>query len=256
MSVKKAERKPKPQAPKASGKKPKAGRSRSAKERREPTAERRERARKVLAELKKLYPEAHCALIHRSALELLVATILSAQSTDATVNKVTPLLFGRYPDARALAGAESAELERLIHSTGFFRQKTKSIQGACRRLVEAYGGEVPGAMEDLLTLPGVARKTANVILGTWFSKNEGIVVDTHVGRLTHRLGLTWSSRDEKDAVAIEKDLMQLLPREEWTFFGHAMIWHGRQVCTARRPNWESCSMASFCPSAFRQRLPV
>ena len=204
----------------------------------------------MLAGLEKLYPEADCALTHGSALELLIATILSAQSTDANVNRVTPGLFARYPDAKALAGAAPADMERVIHSTGFFRQKTKSILGACRRIVEAYGGEVPDTMEDLMTLPGVARKTANVILGTWFEKNEGVVVDTHVGRLAHRLGLTWTSRNEKDAVRIEADLVQVVPRESWTFFGHAMIWHGRKVCTAKKPDCERCLLARDCPSAF------
>jgi endonuclease-3 len=216
---------------------------------REPAAERAARARRILAGLKRLYPDADCALEHRSALELLVATILSAQSTDATVNKVTPGLFRRYPDARALAAAEAAELEDVIHATGFFRQKTRSILGASRRLVEAYGGEVPGRMEDLLTLPGVARKTANVILGTWFKKNEGIVVDTHVGRLAHRLDLTWSSRGEKDAVRIERDLVEIVPRKDWTFFGHALILHGRRVCSARKPDCAGCALARHCPSA-------
>ena len=217
----------------------------------EPTPERMERARRTLEAFKRLYPDATCALLHASALELLVATILSAQSTDAGVNRVTPGLFRRWPDARALSGADPAEIEREIHSTGFFRQKTRSIQGACRRIVEVFGGDVPGTMEDLITLPGVARKTANVLLGTWFGKNEGVVVDTHVGRLSHRIGLTWSSKDEKDAVRIEEDLMKLIPREEWTFFGHAMILHGRRTCTARKPDCPGCALNDFCPSAFQ-----
>jgi endonuclease-3 len=217
----------------------------------EPTPERRARARRILAGLKKLYPDADCALQHHGALELLVATILSAQSTDTNVNKVTPGLFERYRSASAFAEADPSDLEREIHSTGFFRQKTKSIRGACRRICEAYGGSVPDTMEDLITLPGVARKTANVILGTWFKRNEGIVVDTHVGRLACRMGLTWSSRDEKDAVKIEEDLVRLIPREDWTFFGHAMIWHGRRVCSARKPDCAGCLVAKHCPSAFR-----
>ncbi len=221
-----------------------------ARSRKEPTPERRARARKVLGGLRNLYPSADCALCHQGPLELLVATILSAQCTDATVNKVTPELFKRYPTARHFAEAEAARIEEEIHSTGFFRQKTKSIQGACRRIVEAYGGEVPGSMEALLTLPGVARKTANVILGTWFKLNEGIVVDTHVGRLSQRMGLTWLAKDEKDAVRIENDLMQLIPREDWTFFGHAMIHHGRKVCTARNPDCTGCALNRVCPSAF------
>ncbi len=217
----------------------------------EPKPEQRSRARKILRGLKKHYPHAECALQHQNALGLLVATILSAQSTDSNVNKVTPVLFRRFPDASALAAAKSAALEEEIHSTGFFRQKAKSIQGACRRMVEAYSGKVPDTMENLLTLPGVARKTANVILGTWFKKNEGIVVDTHVGRLAHRMGLTWSSKGEKDAVRIEEDLMKVIPREEWTFFGHAMIHHGRRICSARKPNCSGCPFVKICPSAFR-----
>jgi endonuclease-3 len=215
-----------------------------------PTAAARARALRILAGLKGLYPDADCALIHGSALELLIATILSAQSTDVTVNKVTPGLYRLYRDAAAFAAADPRDLEREIHATGFFRQKTKSLLGACRRIVEAYAGKVPETMEDLLTLPGVARKTANVVLGTWFKKNEGLVVDTHVGRLAHRLGLTWSSRHEKDAVRIEADLVRLFPREEWTFLGHALIWHGRKVCTARKPNCAGCVLARDCPSAF------
>jgi endonuclease-3 len=216
----------------------------------EPTKERRLRAQKVLAGLEELTPDADCELRHRSALDLLVATILSAQSTDANVNKVTPVLFARYPDAGALARAEPPEIEEIVHSTGFFRQKTKSILGACRRIVEEFGGQVPDTMEGLVSLPGVARKTANVILGTWFKKNEGIVVDTHVGRLAHRLGLTWSSKGEKDALRIEADLMLLIPRDRWTFFGHAMILHGRRVCSARKPDCQGCLLAAACPSAF------
>ena len=208
------------------------------------------RADRILKGLKALYPDADCALLYSNSLHLLVATILSAQSTDSNVNKVTPGLFKRYPDARALADADPAELQKEIHSTGFFRQKTKSIQGASRRIVEVYGGKVPDTMDDLVTLPGVARKTANVILGTWFKKNEGIVVDTHVGRLAHRMGLTWSSKGEKDAVRIEADLMRLVPRDEWTFFGHAMILHGRRVCSAKKPNCAGCLLSKDCPSAF------
>lgn len=217
----------------------------------ESAASRQERAQAILAGLKTLYADADCALLHRNALELLVATILSAQSTDANVNRVTPLLFARYPDARSLAEAEVAELEKIIHSTGFFRQKSRSILGAARRIVEVYGGNVPDTLAELVTLPGVARKTANVILGTWFGKNEGMVVDTHIGRLARRLGLTWSSRDEKDAGKIELDLMQVVPQAEWTFFGHALIWHGRKVCAARKPNCAACTLTANCPSAFR-----
>ena len=216
-----------------------------------PTPGRKARARKVIAALKELYPEAVTALHHQNALELLVATILSAQSTDVNVNRISPGLFRKYPDARAFAQADLADLEKEIHSTGFFRQKAKSIQGACRRIVEAYGGEVPDTMEPLITLPGVARKTANVVLGSWFKKNEGVVVDTHVGRLSHRLGLTWSSKGEKDAVKIEQDLMKLVPRKDWTFFGHGLILHGRKVCTARKPKCAECALNKVCPSAFK-----
>lgn len=214
---------------------------------RESLADKTKRARKILAALRKLYPQADCALSYGDPLQLLIATILSAQSTDETVNKVTPMLFQRYPTARELAEAPPAEVERIIHSTGFFRQKTKSIQGACRNIVEEFGGKVPDTMEQLVTLPGVARKTANVVLGTAFGKNEGIVVDTHVGRLATRLGLTWSSKDGKDAVKIERDLIELFPQVEWTFLGHSLIWHGRRVCFARKPNCSGCTLAKNCP---------
>ncbi len=213
-------------------------------------AERKKRARKILAGLKKLYPEATCALVHRDPLQLLIATILSAQSTDVTVNKVTPVLFARFPMAKAIAGAPASEIEKIIHSTGFFRQKAKSIQGACRKIVEEFGGRVPDTMEQLVTLPGVARKTANVVLGTAFGKNEGVVVDTHVGRLAMRLALTTNGKDSKDAAKIERDLMELFPQTEWTFLGHALIWHGRRVCYARKPNCAACLLSKHCPSAF------
>lgn len=219
--------------------------------RKESFPQRKARARLILAELKKLYPNVHCALEHKSALHLLVATILSAQSTDETVNKVTPVLFGRYPTALDLSDADRAELEEMIHSTGFFRQKAKSVQGTCSMIVERFDGRVPDTMEELVQLPGVARKTANVVLGTWFGKNDGVVVDTHVGRLSERLGLTWTGRDGKDAVRIENDLMQLLPRKDWTFAAHALIWHGRKVCSARKPDCERCTLSELCPSAFR-----
>ncbi len=212
--------------------------------------DRKRRGARIIAALKKEYPEATCALHHGTALQLLISTILSAQSTDEMVNKVTPVLFARYPNAEALASAAPEEVERVIHQTGFFRQKTKSIIGACRKIVDEFGGKVPETMEQLIVLPGVARKTANVVLGTWFHKNEGVVVDTHVGRLAHRLGLTWTSRDEKDAVKIEQDLMQVLPREEWTYTAHALIWHGRRVCTARKPRCGQCRLNRLCPSAF------
>ncbi|GJQ26611.1 MAG: endonuclease III [Phycisphaerae bacterium] len=211
---------------------------------------RKKRATEITHRLHKLYPEADCALEHDSALKLLIATILSAQCTDERVNMVTPVLFARYPTARDLAAANQADVEAIIRSTGFFRNKAKNIIGAARVICERFAGEVPATMDELLTLPGVARKTANVLLGTWFKKNEGVVVDTHIGRLAHRLGLSWRSRDDKDAVKIEQDLMEVLPRKEWTFVGHALIWHGRKVCAARKPDCEQCTLADVCPSAF------
>ncbi len=217
---------------------------------RESLADRKRRARKIVAKLHQAYPDATCALHHQDAIELLIATILSAQSTDETVNKVTPEIWKKYPTARAIAEADPQDVEKLIYRTGFFRQKTKSIIGACRKIVEEFGGQVPGTMEELLQLPGVARKTANVVLGTWFGQNVGVVVDTHVGRLAHRLALTWTSKNEKDAAKIEQDLMQVLPQAEWTFTSHALIWHGRRVCTARKPLCEKCVLSKLCPSAF------
>ncbi|UCG32804.1 MAG: endonuclease III [Phycisphaerales bacterium] len=216
----------------------------------ESLAERKKRAGRIVAGLHKLYPDADCALEHKSALQLLVATILSAQSTDETVNKVTPILFARFPSAKALGGADREEVESIIYQTGFFRQKAKSIQNASAMIEERFSGQVPDTMDDLVQLPGVARKTANVILGTWFKKNEGVVVDTHVGRLAVRLGLAWTGRNEKDAVRIENDLMEILSRKEWTFAGHALIWHGRRVCSARKPDCQGCTLNKLCPSAF------
>ena len=175
----------------------------------------------------------------------MVATILSAQSTDVLVNRVTPEVFKRFPDPATMAQADSNELKRLVHSTGFFNNKTKSLLGATNRIVENYKSKVPDTMEDLLTLPGIARKTANVILGTWFRKNEGVVVDTHVHRLSHRLGLT----KQNDPVKIEQDLMALFPREEWTNLSHRLIQHGRQVCGARAPRCAICVLGpDVCPS--------
>lgn len=206
--------------------------------------------RTIVAELHRLYPEAECALTHGSAWELLVATILSAQCTDERVNLVTPQLFAKYPTIPALSKADPRDVEAVIRSTGFYRNKAKNLIGAARTIVSRFGGDVPGTMDELLQLPGVARKTANVLLGTWFKRNDGVVVDTHIGRLSHRLQLTWQSKDDKDAVRIEQDLMQVLPRAEWTFVGHALIWHGRKVCAARRPCCEACTLAEQCPAAF------
>ncbi|HEX4628511.1 MAG TPA: endonuclease III [Gemmatimonadales bacterium] len=216
-----------------------------ARTRRDTPAARRARTRRIIARLEREYPTATCALHHASALELLVATILSAQSTDARVNMVTPALFAKYRTAGDFAGADPAVLEREIHSTGFFRNKTKAIIGMAHALVERHGGAVPDTLEQLVELPGVGRKTANVVLGTWFGKNEGIVVDTHVQRLATLLGLT----RETDPVKIERDLMALVPRDKWTWWSHTLILHGRRVCIARRPKCEVCVLNRLCPSS-------
>jgi len=199
------------------------------------------RARRIVRGLRKLYSDADCALHHSNALELLVATILSAQCTDERVNQVTPQLFRRYTNAEAYAEADLAELEQRVRSTGFFRNKAKSIRGLGQALVEHHGGEVPDRMEQLVKLPGVGRKTANVLLGTWFGK-PAIPVDTHVTRLANRLELT----GERDAVRIEFALQELLPKKDWTFTSHALIWHGRRVCKARKPSCETCALARNC----------
>jgi endonuclease III len=190
-----------------------------------------------------LYPDADCELRWESPLQLLVATILAAQSTDVRVNQVTETLFVKYPTAADYAAADPAVFEQDIRSTGFYRNKTRLVLGAAQRLVEEYGGEVPDAMEDLVTLPGVARKTANVVLGTAFRKPLGVVVDTHVRRLAQRLGLS----SEKDPDKIENDLMQVLPRAEWIFVGHALTLHGRRVCNARKPRCAECDLVGVCP---------
>jgi endonuclease-3 len=202
----------------------------------------RQRARQIDKKLAELYPDAHCALHHKNALELLVATILSAQCTDVRVNIVTPALFERYPNAEAYANADIAELESMIQSTGFFRNKAKNIKACCEQLVKNHGGEVPRTMEELVPLPGIGRKTANVILGNAFGV-PGIPVDTHVTRLANRMGLT----RHHDPVKIEADLMDLIPQEDWTMFGHRMIFHGRQVCHARKPKCEECELKKICP---------
>lgn len=189
------------------------------------------------------YPDAWCELRYASPFELLVATILSAQCTDARVNQVTPALFARYPDARALAAAEDEDLEKLIRPTGFFRTKARALRGMAQALVERHGGEVPASMETLTALPGVGRKTANVILGTAFGIAEGVVVDTHVARVSRRLGLT----EHRDPAAIEEDLMALFPRRSWVLLAHRLIIHGRRVCAARRPACNRCPLGSLCP---------
>jgi endonuclease III len=204
-------------------------------------------ARTVIRRLKKAYPDAKTELDYRSAWELLVATILSAQSTDKGVNLATPALFARYPTPAALADANPDDVEVLIKSTGFFRNKTKSIIGAARAITERHGGEVPHTMEELTALPGVGRKTANVVLGNAFHINEGIVVDTHVLRLSQRLGLTGNT----DPVKVEQDLMPVVPRKTWALFSHLLIFHGRRVCFARKPACGECVLADVCPSAFK-----
>jgi endonuclease-3 len=198
----------------------------------------------ILRALYVTYPGATCALRHENALQLLVATILSAQCTDARVNLVTEPLFAKYRTAADFANADPLAFQAEIRSTGFFRAKTKSILGAAKRLVERHGGEVPATMEELVELPGVARKTANVVLGTWFKKAAGVVVDTHVERLSRRLKLT----REMTPVKIEADLMKLVPEADWIAFSHMLIWHGRRVCSARSPRCDACSLARWCPS--------
>jgi endonuclease-3 len=213
--------------------------------RRESLATRAERAREVVARLHRAYPDARCALEHRNAFELLVATILSAQCTDARVNLVTPAFFARWPGAAELAAASQADVEEVIRSTGFFRNKARSLVAMARALVAGHGGEVPASMEALRVLPGVGRKTANVILGNAFGIDEGITVDTHVTRLTGLLRLT----RETDPVKIEQDLVRLVPREDWTPVSHLLIHHGRAVCIARRPRCGGCVLADLCPAA-------
>ena len=201
----------------------------------------------TIARLRSAYPDARTALDWSNPLELLVATILSAQTTDVRVNSVTPDLFAKYPTAADLADADPTELEEAIRPTGFFRNKAKSLQGMARALVEDHGGEVPPTMEDLVALPGVGRKTAHVVLGNAFSIDEGVVVDTHVRRLSNRLGFTSQSDPEK----IERDLIRTVPREDWTVFSHLLILHGRSICKARKPACGDCVVNDLCPSAFK-----
>ena len=204
-----------------------------------------DRVAEILDRLNQLYPDVTCALTHASAWELVVATILSAQSTDVTVNRVTPELFRKYPTVQAFAALSPEQLEPDVRSTGFFRNKSKSVVGAAKKIVADFGGEVPYEIEKLLTLPGVARKTANVVLGTWFKKAVGVVVDTHVHRISRRLELT----KEDDPQKIEQDLMRILPRERWILFSHQIIWHGRKLCIARKPKCADCALENICHAA-------
>jgi len=213
--------------------------------RRESKKDRAVRAAEVFDLLSGEYPDAHCELDFVDAFQLAVATILSAQTTDLRVNMVTPVLFGRYPDARALAAAAQEDVEEIVRSTGFFRNKARNIIGFARGVVAEHGGEVPASMDALAALPGVGRKTANVILGNAFGIDEGVVVDTHVKRLASLLGFTKETTPEK----IEADLMALFPRERWTLLSHLLIWHGRRVCDARKPRCEACVVARLCPSS-------
>jgi endonuclease III len=201
-----------------------------------------ERVQEILARLDRQYPSVTCALTHRSAWELLVATILSAQSTDVNVNRVTPELFQKYPTVQDFAALTPEQLQPDVRSTGFFRNKSKSVVGAAKRIVAEFGGEVPNNMDDLLTLPGVARKTANVVLGTWFKRNDGVVVDTHVHRISRRLELT----KENDPKKIEQNLMRTIPNDKWTLFSHQIIWHGRKLCIARSPKCADCPLENLC----------
>jgi len=201
-----------------------------------------QRVAAILAKLDEAYPQASCELNHKNAFELLIATILSAQCTDVRVNQVTQALFKKYPDAKAFAYANPGELEQEIRPTGFFRNKTKSVMGASKGIIENFRGEVPRTMEEILTLPGVARKTANVVLGTAYGISSGIVVDTHVQRIANRLDLT---RNE-DPKKIEQDLMQLIPKDKWILFSHQIIWHGRRVCQARKPKCVECNLELLC----------
>ena len=209
------------------------------------SSSKKQRAHSILVRLKRLYPDATCSLTYSTPVQLLVATILSAQCTDERVNKVTPLLFQQFPDAPRLASATIEELETLVHSTGFYRNKAKNIKAATQMIVTEFGGKVPQTMEELLRLPGVARKTANVVMAHAFGINAGVTVDTHVNRLSQRLGLT----KQEDATRIERDLMKLLPQADWENWSIRLIYHGRAVCRARNPACEQCELADLCPTA-------
>ncbi len=227
-------------APRKKGKAGQAARGRPAGRAADPA-----RVRAILKGLDQAYADVTCALSHKNAWELLVATILSAQCTDVRVNMVTPELFRKYPSVNHFAALQPAELEPDIRSTGFFRNKSKSVVGAAKKLVQEFQGRVPDTMEELLTLPGVARKTANVVLGTWFRKAAGVVVDTHVHRISRRLELT----RETDPPKIERDLMRVVPQEKWIDFSHQIIWHGRKVCAARNPKCVECNLETLCHAA-------
>lgn len=214
---------------------------------RESFPDRQARTFKIIASLARAYPTAHCELNFSNPLELLVATILSAQCTDKRVNIVTAELFKKFRRASDYAEAPLAEIQSFIRTTGFFRNKAKNIQACCRKLVELHGGEVPRTMEELIHLDGVGRKTANVVLGNVFNINVGVVVDTHVGRLSLRLGLSKESNPEK----VEQDLMKLVPREQWTLFSHWLIWHGRRRCSARKPDCAACEIRALCPTGLK-----
>ena len=219
--------------------------ARATKAKRKPRPDAKARASVIYDRLIAAYPDAHCALDFSTPFQLIIATILSAQCTDKRVNMVTPALFKRYPTPESLANANVEELEEMIKSTGFFRNKSKSLIGMATAVAAAHGGEIPSEMDSLVTLPGVGRKTANVVLGNAFDKNEGVVVDTHVGRVSARLGLTKQS----DPVKVEQDLAKLFPREQWTMLAHLLIEHGRQICEARRPKCEICFLNDICPSS-------
>ena len=207
-------------------------------------AVRKQRANEALVRLKRRYPDATCTLNYQTPVQLLVATILSAQCTDERVNQVTPALFARFPDAAALAAADLSELEMLIKPTGFYRNKARHIQGACRKIMSEFGGKVPKEMSQLLTLPGVARKTANVVLAHAYGINAGVTVDTHVKRVSYRLGLT----EHSDPIRIERDLIELLPQPDWENWSIRVIYHGRETCTARHPRCHECLLNDICPS--------
>lgn len=228
--------------PKKSSKKKTKRKSSSKKKTKRVSPALKKRAAKLYDGLVELFPTVECALVHDNAFELLVATILSAQCTDERVNKVTPALFKKYPTPQKMSKAPLETIEKLIHSTGFYRNKAKSIKGMATLVVEKHDGQIPDTMDELLELPGVARKTANVLLGTWFKKNIGVVVDTHVKRISNRMGLT----TEQQPVKVEQDLMKIIPQEEWTNLSHRMIYLGRSLCPARKPKCDECPLQPDC----------